>query len=57
MYFYTLELSFLLFCHDGGRKLHTMTTTGGGTPCDLQQYNNYIFFCVCFKGTHKKKDK
>jgi len=61
MYFYTFALHFLLFSIQNGRKLHTMTATGGGTPCDLQQYNKYsniIFSFVCaFKAHTRKKIK
>jgi len=58
MYFYTFVVSFSLFYPQNGRKLHTMTTTGGGTPCDLQQYNKYsniIFSFVCALKAHTRK--
>jgi hypothetical protein len=58
MYFYTFVVSFSLFYPQNGRKLHTMTTTGGGTPCGLQQYNKYsniIFSFVCALKAHTRK--
>ena len=58
MCFYTFELHFLLFSIQNGRKLHTMTAIGGGTPCDLQQYNKYsniIFSFVCALNAHTRK--